>query len=480
MALSCGRRLPATCPNQRQEGALFALLTLSAINLLNFADRFILSSVKAPIQKELELTDTQTSLPVTGMVLVYMVCAPIFGVLVDRRFVDRRVLLSCAIAFWSAATAAAGFAENFTQLVVFRSLIGVGEAAFSSIVPPMLSDFYPARDRNVVFTVFGLASPLGGALGFGAGALLGSAFGWRKAFLFCGSPGILVAFLIMFLNDPPRGINDDAESDMKKKPQQTSLFNDVCSILSNPAYMIVCLGQCAQSFALGAFSDWYGTLLVRYTGTSLAVAGLVLSAATVVGGIGGSLMGAKAAQFYEPRWKNAYFLVPALFTIPGAVLAFGAVNLLFNSNVAFACIVTAELFFFTYGPPMQTISITVMPVHLRSRSSGIQIFLIHILGDIISPPIVGFVSDQTGSLQLAMQISWMAILVAGLIWFVGYQFLPPLHISNGGNAGKSKDIDDMGLRSTTATATWSTVTSVDATWKPSDRLNNLREALLPI
>mmetsp|Transcript_17697 Transcript_17697/g.32214 ORF Transcript_17697/g.32214 Transcript_17697/m.32214 type:complete len:463 (-) Transcript_17697:82-1470(-) len=425
MALSCGRRLPATCPNQRQEGALFALLTLSAINLLNFADRFILSSVKAPIQKELELTDTQTSLPVTGMVLVYMVCAPIFGVLVDRRFVDRRVLLSCAIAFWSAATAAAGFAENFTQLVVFRSLIGVGEAAFSSIVPPMLSDFYPAKDRNMVFTVYGLAAPLGGALGFAAGALLGAFVGWRNAFLVCGSPGIVVAFLILFVNDPPRGINDDEASKLEK-PRQTSVFKDVGAILSNLPFLIATLGSAANNFAVGAFADWYDTLLLRYTGTSLAIAGLILSAATVVGGIGGSLLGAKVAQYYEPRWKSAYFLVPALFTIPAVVLACGAVNLLFNLYAAVFCMVIGEIFFFTYGPPMQTVSITVMPVHLRSRSSGLSIFLVHVLGDIISPPIVGFVSDYTGSLQFAMQISWIALIVSGLIWFAGYQCLPPL------------------------------------------------------
>jgi hypothetical protein len=74
---------------------------LTAINLLNFADRYVPSAVKELIKADLELSDTETALPTTGMVLVYMVCAAGFGVLNDREVVDRRALLAGGVAFWS-------------------------------------------------------------------------------------------------------------------------------------------------------------------------------------------------------------------------------------------------------------------------------------------------------------------------------------------------------------------------------------------
>lgn len=242
---------------------------------------------------------------------------------------------------------------------------------------------------------------------------------------------MLVACLVMLVNDPHRGINDDMDTDAKGV-HTGSLRQDIFCILSNPAYLVATFGMCANSFAVGAFADWYDALLLRYTGTSLVLAGLVLAGATVIGGICGSVLGAKAAQFYEPRWKNAYFLVPALFTVPGTLFACGAINILSNASVAIFCMIVGEVFFFTYGPPMQTTSLAVMPVHLRARSSGIQIFLIHVLGDVISPPIVGLVSDRSGSLLLALQLAWVALAASGLIWFAGYHFLPPLPSSSAG------------------------------------------------
>jgi len=55
------------------------------------------------------------------------------------------------------------------------------------------------------FGVFYLAVPVGGALGFGVGAVVGSATSWRVAFVVCGLPGILAAWSCARLYDPPRG-----------------------------------------------------------------------------------------------------------------------------------------------------------------------------------------------------------------------------------------------------------------------------------
>ena len=147
-------------PGTRQLGARSALLTFTVINILNYADRYVPSAVKTLIIADLHLSDFESSLPATGLVIVYMFAAVIFGMLSDRQYVDRRYLLCGAIIFWSAATTLAGLAQSLAGLVLLRALVGVGEAAYTTIVPPMLFDFYPHQDRAIVMGFFYLAVPL--------------------------------------------------------------------------------------------------------------------------------------------------------------------------------------------------------------------------------------------------------------------------------------------------------------------------------
>lgn len=156
MCVQWGRSLPPTHPNQRQDGARVALLTLSAVNLLNFCDRYVPNAVKELFKEDLELSDFETAWPTAAMVFVYMVFAVIFGQLADKEFVDRRTVLMGAVIFWSLATGLAGLSQNIGQLVFFRALVGVGEAAYATIVPAWLADFYPPKDRNMVYLVFGM------------------------------------------------------------------------------------------------------------------------------------------------------------------------------------------------------------------------------------------------------------------------------------------------------------------------------------
>lgn len=445
-----GKRLNAKFPNRRQEGARYALIVLSCINLLNFADRYVPSSVKVLLKRDLHLSDTQTALPASGMVFVYMTTALFFGWVADMRLMDRRIILAVGVAFWSLVTALAGVSSNFTQLLVFRSLVGVGEAAYMTIVPPMIADFYPTGDRNTAYMVFNLCAPLGGALGYIAGALLGGAFSWRVAFFICGFPGILVALLVMTVNDPHPGINDPKEMTEASEIQpvrtgettgrrkswivRRSALADVRDIIAVPHWNISLIGMIATSWTIGALADWYATFLVRdvkhASGANLKKAlqfpALVLGVATMVGGIGGVLLGSKVADAYVNRWQNAFLRVPALFMVPTTILLILAMNVTVNEYLSYALILFAFIFFFTYMAPLYTVMYNCMPVHLRARSGAISILLSHVLGDVISPPIVGLISDSTGSLRTGLQLCWIMTAITGLVWGLGSFLLPPL------------------------------------------------------
>jgi MFS family permease len=200
-----------------------------------------------------------------------------------------------AIFFWSIATSAAGLANDLVALVLLRSLIGVGQAAFSTISPPMLTDFYPVRDRNVMFGIFYLAIPVGGAVGYGVGAVLGELYGWRIAFLAMGVPGLILSFLVPSLNNPMKGINDvnllqvgiDASNDSSINSAVSPLrslellatmkqnYSEIMEIISNKYFVIATAGLSVSDFAISGLAEWYATYLHRYDDLSIAYSGLL-------------------------------------------------------------------------------------------------------------------------------------------------------------------------------------------------------------
>ena len=208
MSYFLGRTLDDKYPGVRQYSSRYALQVLFALNLLNCADRYVPSAVKPLYTEELHLSDFESSLPFTGIALVTMLSAMCFGVLADKNVFDRRYIMCFAIFFWSLATALAGLATNLFSLVILRSLVGIGEGAYSTISPPMISDFFPESERNVAFGIYYIAIPVGSAIGFGIGSFCGDLWGWRVAFFICGVPGIFASLLMLRIPTPVRGIND--------------------------------------------------------------------------------------------------------------------------------------------------------------------------------------------------------------------------------------------------------------------------------
>ncbi|MCX6927111.1 MAG: MFS transporter, partial [Verrucomicrobia bacterium] len=145
-------------------GAGYALAILMLMNLMNYVDRWVPSVVKPLFKADLHLTSAQTSIPLSGFIIVYMLTSPIFGALADRY--PRKWLIAAGVGLWSLATSGAALAVGFWSFLLARALVGVGEAAYATLSPALLSDFYPPQRRNRVLTFFFVAIPVGSALGF--------------------------------------------------------------------------------------------------------------------------------------------------------------------------------------------------------------------------------------------------------------------------------------------------------------------------
>lgn len=168
-----------------------ALALLLAVNLLNYVDRQVLYAVFPLIKEDFHLTDTALGLLGSAFMICYMVSAPLLGWLGDR--MSRVKLAAKGLVVWSIATVGAGFAPSYLTLLSARTLVGIGEASFGSVSPGLLSNWFPREQLGRVLSYFYLAIPVGSAIGYLLGGILGNTFGWHAAFLVVGMPGLLFA-----------------------------------------------------------------------------------------------------------------------------------------------------------------------------------------------------------------------------------------------------------------------------------------------
>jgi MFS transporter, Spinster family, sphingosine-1-phosphate transporter len=387
------------------------LWLLFAVNLFNYIDRQILYAVFPALKAELALTDTELGLLASAFMWVYLSAAPVFGWLADRR--SRPRLMGLGVGIWSAATALSGIIRSYGQLLFGRALVGVGEASYSAVAPAMLSDaFEPAR-RGRALAVFSMAIPVGSALGYLLGGLFERQFGWRAAFFIVGLPGLLLAWTVWRLPDRARG---GADSAARSAAPAAPGLADYLALLKTRAYLLNCSAMTAMTFAVGGLAAWVPTYLVRIRGMDLAEANLIFGVLTLISGIGGTAAGGWLGDRLLPRFPTAYFLVSGVglaLSVPCAA----AVILLADRTWVLVALFLAEVFIFLNTGPLNAIIANVSRPEVRATAYAANIFIIHALGDAISPAIVGMVSDRAG-LSAAFWIAPGALALAALLCFV--------------------------------------------------------------
>lgn len=393
--------------------ARFALAVLTLINLFNYLDRWIVAAVVESIKRsELALNDTQLGFVGAGFIIVYTLTSPMFGLLGDRR--GRPPLIAMGVAVWSLATGMAGFARGFWSLFVARSFVGVGEAAYGTIAPALLADHFPVEKRGRVLAVFFAAIPLGSAAGYILGGLVDAHFGWRAAFWIAGAPGLLLSLLVLKVFDPPRGRYDQTDGSARAG---STLFATYRHLLGNRTYFLAVLGYGAYTFALGGLAFWMPAFLERVRGMPRSEATVTFGAITLVTGFAGTFAGGFLGDLLLKKTKNSYLWVSGIATLLAAPATYICLTAPDKVVYMTAIVVAQVLIFISTGPVNSAIINAVAPSE-RATALGLSVFVMHFLGDIPSPPLIGVLSDAS-SLQRAIVIVPVAILVAGLLWTYG-------------------------------------------------------------
>jgi MFS family permease len=410
--------------------ASFGLAILSFINLFSYLDRYVVSALIESLKhSDLGLSDANLGSLMSGFLVVYTLTAPIFGALGDRR--SRPRLIALGVACWSFATALSGFAGSYLALLAARASVGVGEAAYVTIAPSLLSDYFPVRQRGRVMAIFFCAIPVGSALGYVVGGLVDKHYGWRMAFFVAGVPGLLLAALCLLLRDPPRGVQDTGAAQAaggarpspavnpapKSSPRGTVRRETLLAygrLMRNRPYVLTILGYAAYTFAVGGLAVWMPAFLERARGIPRSEATVSFGAIVVITGFIGTFVGGWLGDYCAKYSRQAYLWLSAISTLVSAPFVWMALTT-HSHTVYLACMVWAQLCLFLSTGPINAAIVNLVSATERATAIALGVFAIHLLGDALSPPLIGALSDRF-SLAQAVKIVPIAVVIGGCIW----------------------------------------------------------------
>ncbi|MSU03943.1 MAG: MFS transporter [Pedosphaera sp.] len=450
--MSSPNNLPASEESTSIPFARKALILLILINLFNYLDRQVLSAVVPYLKESFFGVGTDRGELVTHLLawcqshlgfkpenaligvlsmafmLVYMLGAPLFARLADKH--SRWLLIGIGVTLWSVASFASGIATTFVGLLITRCFVGIGESAYGPVAPSLISDLYPIKKRGAVLAWFYMAIPVGSALGYILGeAVAKSSIGpwghatfglpvesWRWAFYVVMPPGLLLGAWCLLMREPKIGQSDLAH----QQTAQTVSWKHCLILCHTPSYVYCTLGMAAMTFAIGGIAFW----MPYYLETERHIGGhpvIVFGAITVVAGLAATLLGGLAGDRLRARFPGSYFLVSGV----AMLLGFPMMILVLQASATWIWVFmffTCFCLFFNTGPTSTIIANVTHPA-MRARAFAINIFVIHALGDVISPLIIGMLSDHYQDMGKAFWLVAFMFLVGGGLWLLGARHL---------------------------------------------------------
>ena len=362
------------------------LIFLFFINLLNYVDRLVISGLLEPIRKDFGLNDAQLGTIALAFLVPYTLLPPVVGWIGDRA--RRTTLISMAIGVWSFATGAAGLALGFRTLAATRAVVGVGEATYMTSAPSLIADIFPPGKRGAAMSLFYMASPVGAGLGVTLGGLIAAAYGWRTACMAVGIPGIVMALIMLFTAEPRRGQFDPQQA--SERPPLATAFRE---LIRNRPFLLLVVAYTFQTLSYNPIEFWVPTILQRDKGISLVQASATYGAVVFVAGLLGPLVGGLLGDLLAKRKPSAYYSISALSSL-ACIVPLLAIAMLSRGIPLFVALF-GEIFLGNMSTGLVfAILVAIVIPGLRGTATAVILTVIHLLGDGISQPLIGWISTQ--------------------------------------------------------------------------------------
>lgn len=400
------------------KGRAYYLLTLiSVIYIFDYADRHVMSSLLPFIKADWNVKDVDLGLLTSIVSLSIGIFTIPLSILVDRW--SRKKMISIMVFVWSIATFMCAFVDNYTQLLIFRAITGLGEAAYASAAVAMITKVFPREHRSKHIGIYNAAAPLGAGLGMFVGGYIGMIYGWRHAFGLVAAPGIILAILFWFVNDyrtiPLEKHDNEGTFGTIKETIKT-----IIELLKIRTLWYIYLAYALIIGVNTSMLAWSPSYFVRFLGFNPKLAG------TISGGMAAMvLFGAPLGGWIADKWvkrnKNAKLIVASTTTIAsGIALLIG----LFMPDRTLAII-----FFFLFGlltvmylAPATTIIQEVVNPGVRAVAFGFNVMFMNLIGAFMTPVLIGKISDIIGLQYALMLLPIFAVIATMLFILVKKQY----------------------------------------------------------
>jgi len=398
-------------------GARSALFLLLVINLFNYIDRQVLAALEPDIRATFFPAGGVNAMTKTGLLgdaffVTYMITAPILGLLADR--FSRWIIIGSAVLLWSLASGCSGLAATFTILFATRVCVGIGEGGYGPAAPTILSDLFPIETRGRIMAIFCAAIPVGSALGYVIGGLIGAHLGWRWAFYLVAPPGLLLGLLCFWQRDP----RVTAHHLVLESPRRS--LRDYLNLFRTRSYLINCIAMTLMTFVTGGLGFWAPAYL-RFRNQSPDVGMTIFGLIIVVAGLVSTLLGGVIADKLRSRLPGSYFWVSGI----GMLIAcpFFIATLYIPFPAAWVTMFVAIFFLFLNTGPSNTALANVSLPAVRATAFAANIFVIHAFGDVQAFWLLGYIGGHT-NMRVAFLFVSGIILLSGVAWLIGVKYLP--------------------------------------------------------
>ena len=389
----------------------YVFFLLFLLYLFNYVDRMVIASLFPYLKVEWNLTDTECGWFASIVTLMMTVFVFPISFLIDRW--SRKKAIAAMAVIWSVATAACALTKNFTQLLLMRSVVGAGEAAYTSGGHAMIAAYFPEEKRATMNGLFTAAIPMGTAIGVILGGVIAVNWGWRYAFGLLAIPGLIVAILFFWVKDYKTVQIMKTAGNVETKMG----WKDIAlEFLHTPSVLFTYIGYVGNTFVTTALMNWLPSYFNRIDGIPMDQAGVKTSVVFLLA-IFGAPIGGMLTDKLRKKWFNARMSVPAVTSLlTGLFLFIGFFFLEGKAQYFF-------LILFGFTAPMFAAggsAVTQDVVHpgLRAISYSLAQFFMMLLGYSLSPIFVGAISDRY-DLLTAFKFLPLFSLLGAIGFFIG-------------------------------------------------------------
>jgi ACS family D-galactonate transporter-like MFS transporter len=375
---------------------------LFVASLINYFDRATVSFALPTIAKDLGLGPNEKGTLLSAFFWSYALMQIPMGILADK--VNLRWLYAIAFVLWSLAQGLMGTATTLGMLVVFRIILGVGEAIYLPGGTRVVSLFFPLSDRGLPCGLFDFGTRTGLVLEGVMVPFLVANYGWRITFAVVGFSALL--WLIPWLLFTPRQMRCEPPVPSPEQPRMTG--KDFLALLGNRDLFGICLGFFCFDYYWYLLVTWLPDYMVNVRHLTLQWAGIYTALPFLVFGASQPIGGWIADHLVRKGWNEtkvrkrivSVAFLTGLFLIPAAQAT--------HANAALAFIMLGCLVGFSTANQIVILQNCAPPAQI-GLWVGIYNFVGNIAG-ILAPKVTGFVIDQTGSYTPAFVLA--AVMIA--------------------------------------------------------------------